>query len=287
MALASIQWGQGVWSRMAPRDVLASVIQGEAGGWNAQSAVAAVMQNRQNSWGGDWSKIVTPSNFNGWNSNPSAGAYTLADQLLSGTPIQSQAGNALFFASPASNNAWWANPSNPNSIVNNGVNIGGNYFSDKMGAPSANFTGGGKTPTVAGAGSTPGQLNKGETGLSFFGDNGGDGASPSTPGGGSSGAGKAGGNSPSSWELFGVPAVKDAGSNVQSGLQSAGSDVKSGLTALGSDVKSAQQAAGWTLTGLVNDTFDNLKNLFTRGLLGFFGLILILGAALYWSRGRQ
>src|ERR1035437_131078 len=137
MAWASLGWNNSAWGSNSQRTVLASVIQGEAGSSAGQSAVAQVMQNRLDNggFGSSLQGVVTPSNFNGWNSNPSPGAYGLADQLIAGQPIQSGAGNALYFASPASNNASWAT----NAINSgNGTNIGGNYFfaNDKGGAIS-------------------------------------------------------------------------------------------------------------------------------------------------------
>jgi hypothetical protein len=165
----------------------------------------------------------------------------------------------------------------------------------------------GKTPSVADAAHQPGELNKGETGFSFF-DQGetpgagpggatpktpGGGATPATPGGGSSGAGK--GIVSGSWEMTGSTAVttgantvaesnKQLGGDVKSTGAQVGADVKSAASSLSEGINKAEQAALAGGTGWLQDTFDNLKNLFTRGILGFFGLILILGAALYWSR---
>ena len=146
MALASVQWSSSAWSNYDPTQVLANVIQGEAGSPEGQTAVATVIQNRLNagSAGGfadTLQGVVQPSQFNGWqNAAPGSNAYQLAQTLIDGGTLPaSAAGNSLYFASPASNNAWWANPSNPDSVVNKGVNIGGNFFSDVMGAPSSNF----------------------------------------------------------------------------------------------------------------------------------------------------
>src|ERR1035437_1121860 len=165
MAWASLGWNNSAWGSNSQRTVLASVIQGEAGSSAGQSAVAQVMQNRLDNggFGSSLQGVVTPSNFNGWNSNPSPGAYGLADQLIAGQPIQSGAGNALYFASPASNNASWAQ----NAINSgNGTNIGGNYFfaNDKGGAISGATPGSGPGPSSLGivggnqqAGKTGGQ----------------------------------------------------------------------------------------------------------------------------------
>ena len=164
MPLASVQWSNSAWNASDPAQVLANVIQGEAGTPDGQLAVATVMQNRLNSgdFGSSIQQVVTPSQFNGWQPATSgSNAYSLAQQLLAGTPLPaSAAGNSLYFASPASNNANWANPSNPNSIVNTGVNIGGNFFSDVMGAPSSNFSGN-PVPTQTNGQASPGVTTSG------------------------------------------------------------------------------------------------------------------------------
>jgi hypothetical protein len=44
------------------------------------------------------------------------------------------------------------------------------------------------------------------------------------------------------------------------------------------------EAAG---TGWLNSIFANTRNLFQRSMIGFMGLILLLGAAMYFSRANQ
>jgi hypothetical protein len=139
MAQASVQWNSSAWSTMPTRDVLASVIQGEAGGYQGQLAVANVMANRLYSgqFGNNIEDVVTPGNFNGFQA-PTNQSYTLADQLINGELPGSQAGNSLYFAAPAQGDAAWTQ----GLFNSNAPNIGGNYFSDRPGAPSADFTGG-------------------------------------------------------------------------------------------------------------------------------------------------
>lgn len=136
-----IQWS-GVLS--GPQQ-LAGVIQGEAGTAAGQFAVASVMYNRlQNGgFGSSLLSVVTPNNFNGYNSSPSPYAQQLANDLWSGNaPSGGSTGNALYFAAPSSSNAAWANPSTASGqglFGAGGNNIGGNYYSDVQGPPTSNF----------------------------------------------------------------------------------------------------------------------------------------------------
>ncbi|MDR3449783.1 MAG: hypothetical protein P4M15_08605, partial [Alphaproteobacteria bacterium] len=140
---------------------LASVIQGEAGSNPvAQFAVASTMWNRMSNFGPylgggsmDVASVVTPSQFNGFNSSPNSTAQGFANDLWGGNaPQGGDTGNATFFAAPSNSNASWANPNTASGagLFSNGANIGGNYFTDQLGPPSNNFQ-----PPVYGAASSP------------------------------------------------------------------------------------------------------------------------------------
>ena len=142
-----IQWGG---QTLTSPTMLASVIQGEASTPAGQFAVASVMYNRMTTPGpylgggsNDITQVVTPTQFNGYNPNPSANAQSLANDLWSGNaPQGGSTGNATFFAAPAASNASWANPSTTSGqgLFGYGTNnIGGNYYSDTQGPPTAAF----------------------------------------------------------------------------------------------------------------------------------------------------
>lgn len=134
---------------------LASIIQGEASTAEGQFAVASVMYNRLQSgqFGSSISSVVTPTNFNGFNPNPSSNAQQLADALWAGqAPPGGTTGNALYFAAPSPANAAWANPNTAQGaeFFQTATPVGGNYYSDQLGAPSANF----QAPSFDGAQAT-------------------------------------------------------------------------------------------------------------------------------------
>ena len=128
---------------------LAQTIQGEAGSNPAnQFAVAATIYNRMQlgtfPGGSDPSAIVNaPSQFVGFNATPNSTAQSFAAAIQNGTlPNMGTVGNAVNFQSgqTAANNGF----------TNGGANIGGNWFSDRFGAPTSNF----QAPQYGGAGSS-------------------------------------------------------------------------------------------------------------------------------------
>jgi hypothetical protein len=130
---------------------LAQTIQGEAGSNPAnQFAVAAAIANRAQAGsfpgGSDPSAIVNaPSQFVGFSGTPNASAQAFAAAIEAGTlGNYGDLGNATSFQSgqTAANNGFTAG----------GANIGGNWFSDRFGAPSSSFV----APSFAG-----GQLAQG------------------------------------------------------------------------------------------------------------------------------
>ena len=146
-----IQWNGSITS---PQE-LASVIQGESATPEGQFGVASVMYNRlQNGgFGSSLSQVVTPNNFNGYNVTPSANAQSLANDIWNGNaPSGGNPGNALFFANPngvSNPNSWasWSSPFGQAASSGAAPNLGGNFFTDTQGAPSANF----QAPSYGGA----------------------------------------------------------------------------------------------------------------------------------------
>lgn len=117
---------------------LAQTIQGEAGSNPAnQFAVAATIYNRMQAGnfpgGSDPTAIVNaPQQFVGFAATPNSTAQQFADAIQNGTLSNyGSTGNAVNFQSgqTAANNGF----------TNGGANIGGNYFSDRFGAPTSNF----------------------------------------------------------------------------------------------------------------------------------------------------
>ena len=145
-----IRWSEDEY-KYGVNHVIASVIQGEAGSIQAQFAVASVMLNRQReeafagplgSHGfGSIQRVVTPEQFNGF-AAPEPQAKNLAILLLSGKlETLGECGNALFYASKNLSNAVWANPRSEQGeeFFERAKDVGGNFFSDRMGAPSHDF----------------------------------------------------------------------------------------------------------------------------------------------------
>lgn len=139
---SGIQWAGPIQSQ----NDLAHVIQGESATPEGQFGVASVMWNRQQAggFGSDIPSIVTPNQFNGYSiTPPSANAQSLAADLWAGrAPQGGSTGNALYFAAPSDSNAAWANPNTSSGqglFGHGGNNLGGNYYSDNAGPPSANF----------------------------------------------------------------------------------------------------------------------------------------------------
>lgn len=188
---------------------LAQTIQGEAGSNPAnQFAVAAAIANRAQAGsfpgGSDPTAIVNaPSQFTGFAGTPNASAQAFAAAIEAGTlGNYGDLGNATSFQSgqTAANNGFTAG----------GANIGGNWFSDRFGAPSSNFIapsfGGGQLaqgPTNSSSGLAAGSGHSGWMDFmqSFPGM-----VTPSAPDG-SSGSGGSGGSSGGAFAGFWQPMV--------------------------------------------------------------------------------
>ena len=123
---------------------LAQTIQGEASTPEGQFAVAATIANRAKAGtfpgGSNPNAIVNaPMQYVGYNGTPSPNAIALANAIENGTLDQfGDTGNAVNFQS---------GPTAAANGLTGGTNIGGNWFSDKFGAPSPNF----KPPVYGGS----------------------------------------------------------------------------------------------------------------------------------------
>lgn len=127
---------------------LAQTIQGEAGSDpQAQFAVATTIYNRAKAGnfpgGNNPDAIVNaPQQYVGYNANPNSSATALADAIQNGTLDQfGTVGNAVNFQS---------GPTAAANGLTAGTNIGGNWFSDRFGAPTGNF----QPPVFGGQGGT-------------------------------------------------------------------------------------------------------------------------------------
>jgi Cell Wall Hydrolase len=284
-----IQWS-GV---LSGPDELASVIQGESNSASGQFGVASVMYNRlQAGAAGGFSDsitgVVTPSNFNGYNSNPSPYAQQLANDLWGGnSPTGGSTGNALYFAAPASNNAAWANPNTASGrgLFANGTNLGGNYYSDQMGPPSSAF----QAPSFGGAAGTSPYAG----GLDFS-DIGGvpniqnsdfDGLTDEDILGGGSASNA---NSADQFSLFGNPSTP-AGSTVGFNATSPGSSGLGGGSSLfGGDASSDTDGVTANGTPVLQDSdFDGLTDADIVGSSGASGINAATGAGLVGTSGTS
>jgi hypothetical protein len=302
-----IQWTGTITSQQK----LAGVIQGEAGSDPAaQFAVASTMYNRMATPGpyigggsGDVSSVVLPSQFNGYNSSPNSNAMTLAGALMNGqAPPGGSTGNATFFAAPVQGNVAWAAPGGPLfDPSTGGTNIGGNYFSNRLGAPTSDF----QAPQYTGAGTTladgspdnssglaadsggtggdyvtanpDGTANTGDlTQYQVAGVNAPAGASSTTPGSQSGGTG--------------MTADAGQGTPVSQGLQ------QGTIDAITKWVNSVESAVGGAFSGAlksgqtaVGTLFGGVENWFIRAGLIVLGIILIAVAlvVILWDHGGQ
>lgn len=132
---------------------LAETIMGEAGpDPAAQFAVATTIYNRQKAGnfpgGTDLRGIVNaPQQYVGYNPSPNASAQALAAAIESGTlDHYGTVGNAVNFQSGATAQA---------NGLTAGTNIGGNWFSDRFGAPTSDF----QAPVFGGAAGVLGDPN--------------------------------------------------------------------------------------------------------------------------------
>ena len=288
-----IQWS----GRITSQAQLAGVIQGEAGNDPAaQFAVASTMYNRMSTPGpyigggsGDVSQVVLPTQFNGYNPAPNSNAMTLAGALMNGqAPPGGSTGNATFFAAPVQGNAAWAAPGGP--LFQSGTNIGGNYFSDQQGAPTANFqapsyTGAGTTiangPADAGGGAAPGGVGPDSDPLGSSVTMNPSGTA-STSGG--SAAATSGTNAPN------TNAGAATGTPIQTSLQPEETNF------ITSTVQGIEKAFGSGLTATlkaaetaVGTYFAGLQNWFTRAGLILLGLVILAIAlvVIMWDHGGK
>ena len=269
---------------------VANVIQGEAATPAGQFAVASVIYNRMQNGGFGGTDALSVANAPGQftgnltgsggpgavPSTTSSYAQQLANDLMSGNPPSGgTTGNALYFQS---------NQGQPSSVVGgSSVNIGGNYFSDRMGQPSSNFV----APQYGGSGGT---IANGPADTSS-------GANPGTtdPLGSSvtvAGAPNAAGSTTTTASKSTTPLGSDAGTGAPEtqGLQQGTLNAIQGWitnveSAFGSGLKTAVTAAE---TGVAN-YLGGLQNWFSRAGLILLGVVLIAIAlvVLMWDHGGK
>ena len=306
---------------------LAGVIQGEAGSNPAnQFAVASVMYNRTQSsdFGGNTiQSVVTPNNFLGYTSSPNSSAQSLANDLWSGNaPQGGSTGNATYFVSPLSGNSYGgvqgATGPATAGILGGGNSIGGNYYSDKWGAPSSNFQapqyGGDTSAGIATTGvggdtsSLPSASNSGmatdpSTGSAFSGTP----LSSIGVGGGSGTANLAGSNLSGGGQntpldttsgaipdqTMGVPLYLTdpssvgaiAGKAAQSGLNTLNTGIQKDTSALTTnltqDVATSTTAGTSWLQSIQNTIFDTFPRIITG-----FGALILIGMGI-WLVGKE
>lgn len=251
---------------------LAQTIQGEAGSNPAnQFAVASTIYNRMQAGnfpgGTDPVAIVNaPSQFVGFSGSPNSTAQAFATAIQNGTlPSMGSTGNAVNFQSgqTAANNGF----------TNGGANIGGNWFSDRFGAPTSNF----QAPQYGGAGSTIATGNPDTS----------SGANPGT----TDPLGTSVTMNPSGTSATTTPSASGAqGTQIQTALQP---EETSFIT---STVNSIESAMGGGLTKTitaaetaVGNYLGGLQNWFIRAMVIMLGVVLIGIALVFlmWDHGGK
>ena len=281
-----IQWNGTITSQQQ----LAGVIQGEAGGDPAaQFAVASTMWNRMSTPGpyvgggsGSVASVVLPSQFNGYNASPNSNAMNLAGALMNGQPPPGgSTGNATFFAAPVAGNAAWAAPGGPLfNPTTGGTNIGGNYFTDQLGAPSSNF----QPPQYNGSGTTiangPADTSSGSTV-----------ASGSTDPLGSSVT-----MNPTGTATTTTPTTSSTSTGAAQGVPEQQALQPEAVSQIGSWITGIENSVGGAFSGAVKAAetaagtyLGSVQNWFTRAGLIFLGVLIIVVAlvVLMWDHGGK
>lgn len=253
---------------------IARVLQGEAGGNVAGlRAVASTIYNRAARSGADPTSVaLAPGQFIG-RAEPGAAATTIAQSLIDGT--FSPTTNATNFVSRVPGASWGgvAGATGPATagIISGGTNIGGNFFSDRWGAPSANFqVTGGTAPsaplsaTNPGTIGTPGAQEAAKGGFPLL--------TQSDPAGASILTGL--------WETMGVTATTTAGKTEADAIKAAGQAQAEATGKQTEQIKGSTTSLTKTLTGLGSTFFGNTFDLFVRGGVLVVGLVA-LGIAGY------
>jgi hypothetical protein len=236
---------------------LAQTIQGEASDPAGQFAVASTIFNRAKlgtfPGGSNPVAIVNaPQQYVGYAATPSPTAQALADAIQNGTLDHfGTTGNAVNFQS---------GPTAAANGLTAGSNIGGNWFSDQFGAPTANFV----PPALGVSQIAAGDPNNSSSGIAA-----------------GSGAGSTGGGFD---PATGLPAgLTDTVANASGTGAGTGSAITVGLQkSLVGDIEGwiTQVAKGvwsgvWTS---VSSTFLSIQNWFVRAFVIIIGLaILVIG----------
>ena len=252
---------------------LAGTIQGEAGSDPAnQFAVAATIYNRQQAGtfpgGTDPNAIVNAKDqYVGSSGSPNSTAQEFASAIENGTlGNYGNVGNAVNFQSgqTAANNG----------LTDGGANIGGNYFSDRFGAPTSNFI----APSYTGGSVHPALSKLGIGGKATADSN----SLNPTPSADQKDQMKSPASATSQDLFNGAPVyltdphgvASEAGKSVQEGAQKAGTDIKSGLTTTATSINDASAQAGGITQYIGNALYNTLPRI---GLI-LMGIILIGGA---------
>jgi Cell Wall Hydrolase len=270
---------------------IAETIQGEAGSDPvAQFAVASTIFNRTQSplFPSDPLAVVNqPQQFVGFSATPNANAQALAQAVQDGSITSlGNTGNVLNFQSgqTAVNNGF-TNTSN----IGVSNNIGGNFFSDRFGAPTSNAVlpqlGGSTLPGGDSLSDIPGGSDDtitgtatGSAGTADFGDLSDDAFDGSTGAVGgtatsASGIPGVGGASVNITDLPGADtAITGAGTAVQQGATTAGGDILTGTGNIASTAASAiNSLESYTSTTFVAVAIAIMGIIFVAFGLGLFG----------------
>jgi Cell Wall Hydrolase len=243
---------------------VAQTIQGEAGSNPAnQFAVASTIYNRLHAggYGSSANAIVNaPQQFVGFNASPNSTAQSFADAIENGTlPSMGNTGNAVNFQSGST--------AARNGFTNGGANIGGNFFSDRFGAPTSNFV----APSYGGAGST---IAHGPT---------------DTSSGVNAGSGSVAGNGAGSPDQTGQQQQAE-GAPVKVGLQpEAVGAIQGWVNSFETSVGTAFADALKHALAAVGIDFGAMQNWFLRAALIALGIVIIVAALLgiFWEQGGE
>jgi hypothetical protein len=234
---------------------LAQTIQGEASDPAGQFAVATTIYNRAQAGsfpGGSnpLAVVNAPQQYVGYAATPSPTAIALADAIQNGTLSQyGTVGNAVNFQS---------GPTAAANGLTAGPNIGGNYFSDKFGAPTPNFV----APSLGTSQIAAGDPSNASSGIAA-----------------GSGAGSTAG--PAIDPATGMPAtLTDAAANAAGAGAGTGSQITVGLQkSLVGDIQGwITQIAKGVWSGVydsIASSFGAIQNWFVRAFVIIVGLVIL------------
>ena len=290
---------------------VASVIQGEASGYQGQLAVASVIQNRARAWGLTPYQVVNQAGQFTGSATPTTLSNGFASMLENGSLPSDPTNGALYYVSRAPGASWGgvlgATGPATAGILGGGVNIGGNFFSDRWGTPSQGWLGGvsttgAQTPFNPDTTATGSQYQfsvqpfdqSGSTGLPTFAQPGGGAGTTGTSIGtpdqqDASGAGlpmftqpavqqQTGGILSGMWEPMGVTAVTAAAKTQADAVKKASEAATKASAASDKQNQADTQQQTTTASNIFSAFFSNIYDMFVRGGVLVFGLVLVAGA---------